>query len=157
MNSVLEILKGVHPGLVVERELKKRALVRGKFAMSVDEYPQTFSSILKGKRKMNTCLAMKIEQALGLEEGFLMTLQVFYDIREEKKKLAQLHTPDLSKFRAAVFWDTPLDHIDWQRHSDFVIARIFERGNLREQKEVSKFYGLERIREVLNKNLHKNA
>ena len=35
---------------------------------------------------MNTPLALKIENALGLEEGYFMILQVFYDIEEEKKR-----------------------------------------------------------------------
>ena len=78
MFKQLSVIKGIHPGFMLERELKKRGLRKGAFALSLQEFPQTLVSITKGKRRMNISLALKIEKALGLEEGFLMTLQVFY-------------------------------------------------------------------------------
>ncbi len=70
MNNI-EYLKGIHPGIILDRELKKRKLHKSAFALSIQEYPQTFSAITKGKRNMNTSLALRIEEALGIEEGFL--------------------------------------------------------------------------------------
>jgi hypothetical protein len=46
----LTIIKDVHPGFILERELKKRHLKKGQFALSLHEYPQTLVSIIKGKR-----------------------------------------------------------------------------------------------------------
>ena len=86
MNDQLAIVKGIHPGFILERELKQRGLRKGQFALSLQEFPQTLVSITKGKRRMNISLALKIETALGFEEGYFMILQVFYDIEEEKKK-----------------------------------------------------------------------
>ena len=80
MKSNIQIIKGIHPGIVLERELKQRNMGKGRFAISLQEFPQTLFSITKGKRKMNTPLALKIEQALGMEEGYFMILQVYYDI-----------------------------------------------------------------------------
>jgi plasmid maintenance system antidote protein VapI len=71
VKTILEIVKGIHPGLILERELKKRKLSKGQFALSISEYPQTLSAIISGKRGMNIGLAMRIEEALGMEEGFL--------------------------------------------------------------------------------------
>ena len=102
----LEKLRGVHPGAVVERELRSRGLAKGAFALSIKEYPQTLGEITKGKRGMNTSLAMRIEEKLGMEEGFLMTLQVHYDIKQEKKKQALDYRPNLDVFRRSLFWDT---------------------------------------------------
>lgn len=68
-----------------------------------------------------------------------MTLQVFYDIKCEKQK--QRKTPDLSKLRPALFWDTDINTIDWQTYKDAVIKRVFERGNIEEQEEIRRFYG----------------
>ncbi|HEU4551761.1 MAG TPA: hypothetical protein VFS25_02965, partial [Chitinophaga sp.] len=82
MENELAILKGIHPGIVLERELKKRKLSKAHFAHTVHEFPQTLGAITKGKRNMNTALALRIEKELGLEEGYFMTLQVFYEIRE---------------------------------------------------------------------------
>lgn len=55
-----------------------------------------------GRRDMNTPLALKLEQALGLEEGYFMILQAYYDIKKEKEKQSQ-ETPDLTRIRAALF------------------------------------------------------
>ncbi|MDX9905551.1 MAG: plasmid maintenance system antidote protein, partial [Bacteroidales bacterium] len=105
MNNELTIIKGIHPGFYLERELRRRNLGKSKFAISVGEYPQTLVSITKGKRKMNTSLALKIEKELGLEEGYLMILQIYHDIEKEKMNL-NLSRPDLSKIRPVLFWDT---------------------------------------------------
>ncbi|MFT4015852.1 MAG: hypothetical protein QM668_02715 [Agriterribacter sp.] len=145
----IEQLKGLHPGIVLERELKKRKLRKGPFALSIQEYPQTITAITKGNRSMNTSLAMRIEEALGLEEGFFMTLQVFYNIEEEKKK-AQMNTgPDLSKIRPALFWDTDINKIKWSSQKKAVILRVWERGNAEEKKEITRFYGKPEIESIL--------
>ena len=106
MNATIEILKGLHPGLFLQRELNKRKLRSGHFAESIGEHPQTLSAIIRGRRSMNIPLSLRIERALGLEEGFLMTLQVHYDISEEKRRLSTNDRPDCSKFRSTLFWDT---------------------------------------------------
>lgn len=141
MNEEFEILKGIHPGLIVERKIKERNLSKGRFALMINEYPQTLGAITKGKRNMNTALALKIEQALNLPEGYLMMLQVFYDIRQEKLKANGLRHPDLSKFSRGLFWDTDIAKIDWQRQKRAVIQRVFERGNDQEKAEIIRFYG----------------
>ncbi|HEY8967998.1 MAG TPA: hypothetical protein VIM64_02875 [Puia sp.] len=153
MQKELDILKGLHPGIVLERELKKRMLSKGPFALSIQTFPQTLHAIIKGQRNMNTSLALRIEQALGLEEGFFMTLQVFYDIKQEKQKQASPRQPDLRRLRPALFWDTRLENIDWQRQQRAVIERVWERGNAEEKNEIIRFYGQPVIDRVLqNKN-----
>ena len=149
MQIALSILKGLHPGIVLERELKQRNLPKGRFALSVNEFPQTLVAITKGKRKMNTSLALKIEAALGIEEGYFMILQVFYDIKEEKRKQNKDYHPDLSKIRPILFWDTVFEKIDWQRQKKAIIQRVFERGNMQEKEEIKRFYGMETINSVL--------
>ena len=145
----IDILKGLHPGLFLERELNKRGLSKGRFAMSIGELPQTLSPIFRGRRGMNTSLSLRIEAALGLEEGFLMMLQLYHDIKQEKEKVSRLHHPDLSKFRPALFWDTRIENIDWERQKKAVISRVFDRGSFSERKEVVHIYGPDTIRKVL--------
>ena len=152
MNRMIEILKGLHPGLFLQRELGNRKLKSGQFAESIGEHPQTLSAIIRGRRSMNTPLSLRIEQALGLEEGFLMTLQVYYDIAEEKRKLSQNHRPDLTKFRSTIFWDTKIENIDFAAHSRYVINRVFERGNEEEINEIIRFYGKAKIIENITLN-----
>ena len=45
-----EKYKGIHPGIILDRELKKRSIKQRPFALSLDEHPQTFNAITKGKR-----------------------------------------------------------------------------------------------------------
>lgn len=151
MENYLSIIKGIHPGFILERELKKRKLRKRPFAISLQEFPQTLVSITKGKRKMNTSLALKIEKALGFEEGYFMLLQVFYDIKEQKK-LQNTEHPDLSKLRPVLFWDTEIEKINWEKYKNAVIKRVFLRGNEIEKNEIICFYGKETINQVLNIN-----
>jgi plasmid maintenance system antidote protein VapI len=151
MEQELDILKGIHPGHVLERKLKERKLLKGPFAISIGEYPQTLGAIAKGKRSMNTSLALKIENALGFKEGYFMMLQVFYDIKEEKRKQEENRRPDLSKLRRALFWDTAMEKIDWNRQRRAVIQRVLERGNDQEKSEIKKFYGDTIFNEIASK------
>ena len=152
MDRRIEILKGLHPGLFIQRELSSRKLKSGAFAESIGEHPQTLSAIIRGRRSMNTSLSLRIEQAFGLEEGFLMTLQIFYDIAEEKRQLAEQYRPDISKFRPTLFWDTSLDKIDFNEHRRYVINRVFERGTEEEIQEIIRFYGREAVIDCINLN-----
>ena len=143
MKTTLEIIKGVHPGKFIERELAKQNISKRQFALSIGEYPQTLGTIIKGNRNMNTKLSLKIEEKLGFEEGFLMTLQVFYDIKQSKKD--PNYKPDLSKLRKGVFWDTTFEKIDWRLMKKSIIQRVFSYGNEIEQEEIRRFYGKEDV------------
>jgi addiction module HigA family antidote len=151
MKTQLSLIKGVHPGYVLERELKKRHLRKGQFALSLQVYPQTLVSITKGKRKMNTPLALKIENVLGIEEGYFMTLQLYYDIEKVKSRQNTEH-PDFSKLRRVLFWDTKMEKINWKKQKKSVIKRVFERGNEIEKSEIIRFYGKETIYDIMKAN-----
>lgn len=148
MKTILDIVKGVHPGKMIERELQKKNISKRQFALSIDEHPQTLGAIIKGNRKMNTDLSLKIEEKLGFEEGFLMTLQVFYDIKQAKKD--PNYKPDLSKFRKGIFWDTTYEKIDWRLMKKSIIQRIFSYGNEIEQEEIRRFYGTNEVDKILS-------
>jgi len=91
-------------------------------------------------RRITKSLAFKIEEALGLEERTLIILQVYHEIREEKRKLSKDVKPDLGKLRPALFWDTSLVKIDWLQHRHYVIDRVMELGNEDEKKLIRDFY-----------------
>jgi len=148
--------KGIHPGAIIDRELKKRNLSQRSFALSLPEHPQSFNAIIKGKRKLNTGLALKIEHALGLEEGALLMLQMFYDIKEEKRKVALANHPDFSILRKILFWDTDIHSIDWDRYYKAVTERVFERGDASEKEEIIRFYGFEKVKTVMGEDVLAN-
>ena len=127
MKDQLEILKGVHPGLFLSRELRNRQLRSGAFAESIGVHPQTLSAIIKGRRNMNIPLSLK-------------------------KKEAQSYHPDLSIYRKILFWDTDFDKLDWNTNKRYIINRIFERGNEKEILETIRFYGKDTILSLLDLN-----
>jgi len=149
MIEQIKILKGIHPGFYLENELRKKNIKKGTFALSIQEFPQTLVAITKGKRRMNTGIALKIENALNLEEGFLMILQVYYDIAQRKKQ-GQIHHPDLSIIRPVLFWDTDFKTINWEKQKGAVIQRVFDRGNQSEKDEIRRFYGMQVVEETLS-------
>lgn len=151
MDSNLNILKGLHPGLVIERELKKRKLRKNSFALKLQEYPQTLTAITKGRRGITTSLALKIEKTLGFDEGFLMMLQVYFDIEVEKKKQIQ-NKPNLKLIRPVLFWDTKFENIDWIKQKKAVIKRVFERGNEDEKNEIKRYYGEAAVKKIMITN-----
>ncbi|MBS1558495.1 MAG: plasmid maintenance system antidote protein [Bacteroidetes bacterium] len=146
---MLENIKGMHPGFFLERKLKEKNISKGRLALKINEYPQTLSAITKGKRGMNTALALKIENELGLPEGTLMFLHIFYDIKQEKLKRIETSKPNLSKLRKILFWDTDFNKIQWHTQKKAVIERVFDRGNEKEKAEITRFYGKETVDKIL--------
>lgn len=151
MSFYFEKYRGIHPGIIIARELKKRELAQRPFALYIGIAPQSFNQIIKAKRSLPLSAALKIEKALNLNEGTLAMLQTYYEIKMQKMK-DTLHTkPNLLRLRRNLFWDTDIDTIDWERQSKAVIERIFERGNISEKKEIIRFYGAPKIRTVIPK------
>jgi antitoxin HigA-1 len=146
MKDILNIIKGVHPGKYVARELKKRELNQRQFAISINEHPQTLNAIINGKRSMNLELSLKIEKKLGFDEGFLMILQVYFDIKQSNLDLN--YKPDLTKLREGIFWDTTFEKIDWKLMKRAVITRIFAYGNEIEKEEITRFYGKNNVEKI---------
>jgi len=151
VNKQFEKYKGIHPGIVLDRELKKRSIRQRPFALSLEEHPQTFNAITKGKRGISTSLALKIERELGLEEGTLVILQAYYDIEKTKRKETR-KIPNLIILSKSLFWDTDIHHIDWEKQYRAVIQRVFERGNESDKNEIIRFYGTEKIKQALQES-----
>ncbi len=52
-------------------------------------------------------------------------------------------------FEKHLFWDICLDHLDFDERADFVIARVFERGDVSDIRACRRYYGDSKIEEVL--------
>jgi antitoxin HigA-1 len=153
MLQELKLLKGIHPGFVLERKIAERHMNKGQLALAVREYPQTLSSITKGRRGIPAGLALKLERALGLEEGYFTLLQAYYDIREAKQK--EKRQPDTRLFRPALFWDTDPSSLDWNRQAKAIILRVMDRGTAAEKRALADYYGHEKIEEILKRRSKK--
>jgi len=149
MEDFIVNYKGIHPGHVLERELKKRNLKKGPFALSLREYPQIINDVTKGRRGLTPSLSLKIDNALGFEDGTMLVLQAYYEIKKEQQRRNMDYHPDLSKLRRVLFWDTDITKIDWQRQYKAVIKRVFERGEKSEKQEIIDFYGDEKVASVI--------
>lgn len=145
MTQLLDKYYGIHPGKVLERELEKRHLKKRPFALSIGEYPQIINEITKTRRGVSPQLSLKIDHALGLEEGAFYLLQAHYEIDQVKKALKRLDSPS---YRKALFWDTDMSKIDWHNQYKAVIQRVFERGNDEEKQQALDFYGKDKVMEV---------
>lgn len=142
MNNLIDIIKGVHPGKFIERELKKKNLTQRALAEETDIPFQTINAIIAGRRNLTTEQALKIDQALVYEEGFFAILQTHYDIKQYKEKeLASIYT-EAPQIRKSLFWDADFNKINWAKYKNAVIKRVFERGSKDEIEEITRYYNL---------------
>jgi plasmid maintenance system antidote protein VapI len=148
MQFAFEKYIGIHPGLILDRELKKRNVKKRPFAISIGEYPQLINEVTKGRRGVTPSLSLKIDDALGLQSGTLYLLQAHYDLEKARESSSQNNTPS---FRSALFWDTDMSKIDWKKQYKAVIKRVFERGNEEEKLQALRYYGQDKVREITGK------
>jgi len=142
MDNLINTLKGIHPGKLIERDLKKKGLAQRNLAEKAGMPYQTINAVIAGKRNLTTEQALQAETALGYEEGFLSILQTYYNIEQCKdKKFSQLY-PKPPHIRKIVFWDADFNKINWGKHQQAVVARVLERGSKEEVNEIKRFYNL---------------
>lgn len=152
-------IKGIHPGVILEREFRKRGIRKSAFALEIGVYPGIITDITKQRRGMNASISIRIEKALEAQEGYFMVLQAYYEILREKNKTPEKIETKQPLLRRALFWDVSFDKIDFLKRKRYVIERIFERGNNEEILEIISFYGKkECIRIIKSANrLNQNA
>lgn len=144
MKHNLDTYKGIHPGKIIARRLKNLNLSQRAFARNIGEHSQSINAVITGRRPLTTELSIKIEQALGYDEGFLLALQAYYNVAEYKRNGASASVTGIPNIRKILFWDTDFDNIDWRRYRKAIIQRVLERGNETEIEEIIRFYGIER-------------
>ena len=52
-------------------------------------------------------------------------------------------------FDRRIFWDVNFDTLDYDKRARFVIERVFERGDVDDIRQCRRYYGDEKIREIL--------
>ena len=55
--------------------------------------------------------------------------------------------------RPTLFWETNPKKLDEQKDAEFIIGRVLDFGNLKEWKTIKDFYGLTRIKKVVQKHI----
>jgi len=142
MDKRMEIIQGVHPGKLIERDLKKKTLTQRNLSALTSIPFQTLNAIITGKRNLTTQQALKIEASLGYEVGFLAILQTLYDIKQCTEKDISTLNIQPPRIRKSLFWDTDFDTMNWAKYKKAVIKRVFERGNNVEVEEICRYYNL---------------
>lgn len=133
-------IKGIHPGLILSREIKRNNIKSAQLAMAIGEHKQTISAIINQKRGINPALSIKLANYFHIEEDYFMMLQAGYEVKSKLTANSKI-TPNLNHFRKVLFWDTSFDQIDWNKNKRAIIKRVLERGNDKEINEIIKFYG----------------
>jgi hypothetical protein len=52
-------------------------------------------------------------------------------------------------FHPRIFWDVDFSKLDYDTKAAFVIERVFERGDVDDIRQCRRYYGDEKVREVL--------
>lgn len=88
--------ESTHPGELICDELEARHITQAKLAENIEVSPSLLNEVIKGKRAVNTELALMIEAALDIPADMLLNLQNDYNMQAAKrnesfmKKLASI-------------------------------------------------------------------
>ena len=53
------------------------------------------------------------------------------------------------EFNKCIFWDVNFEQIDYDAKANFVIARVFERGDVEDIRQCRRYYGDEKVTSAL--------
>jgi hypothetical protein len=60
-----------------------------------------------------------------------------------------METKKKPEFNRRIFWDVNFEEIDYDAKANFVIERVFERGDVEDVRQCRRYYGDEKITETL--------
>ncbi|MFT3946620.1 MAG: hypothetical protein QM763_06565 [Agriterribacter sp.] len=52
-------------------------------------------------------------------------------------------------FQRRIFWDVNFDKLDYDRKANFIIERVFERGDVEDIRNCRRYYGDEKVADAL--------
>ena len=83
-------IPNIHPGEILEEEfLQEFHISAYRLAKETKMPPTRVSEIIKAKRKITTDTALRLSKFFGTTPDFWLSLQMEYDLREEKSTKAQ--------------------------------------------------------------------
>jgi len=57
--------------------------------------------------------------------------------------------PTKPELNPRIFWDIRFEELDYEQYANFIIERVFERGDVDDIRQVRRFYGDEKVAEAL--------
>ena len=73
-----------HPGELIMDELEARNMTQAKLAENIGVSPSLLNEIIKGKRAVNTEMALMLEPAIDLPADMLLNMQSAYNMQMAK-------------------------------------------------------------------------
>jgi len=73
-----------HPGELIFDELKARGMTQAALAHQIGVSPSLLNEVIKGKRSVNTELALLLEASLGIEAELWLNMQNEYNMQVAK-------------------------------------------------------------------------
>ena len=71
----------IHPGEVLQEELKSRGLLQNAFASRIGMQPSHLSALIHGKRNVTPAIARKLQEELGIPATTWLNLQNLYNLK----------------------------------------------------------------------------
>jgi antitoxin HigA-1 len=148
----INIVKGIHPGLILQRELVRRGIKKSQLAKQLCVSSGLITDIVKQRRGIHPALSIGLGKELKADPAYFSLLQTYYELKS--LEFASKSNPPF-QFRQILFWDINTGELDFELHKKFIICRVFERGDDAEIKAIIDYYGRDQISYILkgSKNL----
>lgn len=78
-NDRITGFRAVHPGEILNEELKERGIKQKELAAKIGIQPSHLNELIKGKRSFTVALAMALEKELGIPYDSWMQMQYSYE------------------------------------------------------------------------------
>ncbi len=82
-----KIMKPIHPGRILKREMTARELSANKLALSLRVPSGRITQILNGKRGISAETALRLSRYFGNSARFWMNLQIRYELAVTSHKI----------------------------------------------------------------------
>ena len=143
-------MESVPAGAILMNIIRRNLRSQSDVARAAGLTPQKLHDLASGVRRFNPQISLALEIALGINQhGFFYKLQANHDIHKEIVRTRE--KPDLQKLTRTTFWDIEMETFDWAACPYWTIQRVLEYGTPDELKELSRFYGKDKVLEVYEK------
>ena len=92
-----KIMKPVHPGRILKREMSARKLSSNKLALSLRVPSGRITQILNGKRGISAETALRFSRYFGNSARFWMNLQTRYELAVTEDKIGRKINTDVEQ------------------------------------------------------------
>ena len=138
-------------GAVLQRIMNKEGISQSQLAERSGIVRQRICDYLANRRRVTVEASLNLEKALQIGiSGFFYRIQANHDIYTCLQEQSKSYHPNLSSYRKALFWDTDMAKLDWDKNKQWIVRRVFEYGDGDEIQETIRFYGKENVSALLS-------